>query len=134
MRRFAALFPVLLMLGCESMPPHRVIKFDSEPQGARVFIGMGPNEKDAEKARNYLGTTPLEWSVQEHLMDGDGEYFEPRGAFVYSMFVPRAVVFFADPPSGHTNLFPKRQVFHAETEFRPGDRIPVGIFFDLTKP
>lgn len=124
----------LYLVGCQSTPqPPKVIKIDSEPQGARVFVGMGPNEKDAAKTRSYLGTTPLEWSVPDEMVD-DGKYFKAPGALVYSMVVPPATVFFAEPSSSQTNLYPKSQVFHSGTSFTPADRIPLGIFFDLMKP
>jgi hypothetical protein len=134
MRLICALILSALFVGCQSTPrPPRVVKFDSEPQGARVFVGMGPNEGDAKKARNYLGMTPLEWTVPEEMIDDD-IYFRAPGALVYSMVVPPAVVFYAEPPASGTNLFPQTQVFHSGTTFTPADRIPLGVFFDLTKP
>lgn len=124
----------LVFVGCQSTPPPpRIVKIDSEPQGARVFVGMGPNEGDAQKTRNYLGTTPLEWTVPQEMID-DEIYFRAPGALVYSMVVPPAIVFYGDPPASQTNLFSKTQVFHSGTTFTPADRIPLGIFFDLTKP
>jgi hypothetical protein len=128
----ALLIAAVFAAGCASVPPQRSIKIDSEPQGARVFFGMGPNEGDARKARNYLGTTPLVWDVPPEMID-DGKYFKPPGALVYSLVVPPAIVFFAEPPDG-TNLFPRNQVFHGGTPFTPADQIPLGVFFDLRKP
>jgi hypothetical protein len=127
---------LLLLAGCETTPPPapKIIKIDSEPQGARVFIGMGPNEKDASKSRNYLGITPLEWVVPEEMMH-ERKYFKPPGnVFVYSDFVPPVTVFYAEPASTQTNVFSKTQLFHSGTHFKNPDQIPIGIFFDLTKP
>ena len=127
-----AIVAVALLCGCKTCPP-KIIKIDSEPQGARVFLGIGANEGDALKTRNYLGTTPLDWQVPEDMID-DCRYFEAKTVFLYSNFVSPAFTFFADPPATATNLFSKTQVFHTGTFFTPADPIPVGIFFNLTKP
>jgi hypothetical protein len=133
MQKLLFLFIVSLLSGCQTTPPPKpVIKIDSEPRGARIFFGSGPNEKDAEKTRSYLGVTPLEWTVPDQ--DNDNGKFKIDGSLVYSLAVPPAAVFFAEPPSGKTNLLRGKQVFHSGTPFVPGDKIPTGIFFDLTKP
>lgn len=126
MKKLLPLFA--LTIGCAN--PQHVIKIDSEPPGARVFFGSGPNEQSAEKSRSYLGKTPLEWTMTSDT----GNYFMVSGAPVYSSFVPPAAVFFCDPPTGSTNLYPQKQVFHRPTPFTAGDKVPQGVFFDLTKP
>jgi hypothetical protein len=133
MQKLYLLLSAILLVGCQTTPSQKaVVKIDSEPQGARIFFGSGPNEKDAEKTRSYVGTTPLEWTVPDR--DNDNGKFKVDGAFVYSMAVPPAAVFFAEPPTTETNLFAKKQVFHSGTILIPQDKIPTGIFFDLTKP
>jgi hypothetical protein len=38
------------MHGCQTTPPSNpIVKIDSEPQGARIFFGSGPNKKHPEK-------------------------------------------------------------------------------------
>jgi hypothetical protein len=129
-----ALFIALLFSGCASSPkvepPQAVIKIDSNPQGARIFYGEGPTEGVANKSRSYIGTTPLNWTVPKDLEENGR--FRISGAFLYSMAVPAAAVFYAEPTS--TNLFKKKQVYHTGVAFVPPDKIPEGIFFDLTKP
>jgi hypothetical protein len=112
-------------------PPIKTVHIDSQPRGARVFFGAGAQESDAEKTRQFLGVTPFDWQTQG---DGDGRFKNTGGVLIYSTFVPPAFVFFADPPSDATNLFAKRQVFHGGALVTPPDKIPEGVFFDLTKP
>jgi hypothetical protein len=120
----------LLLVGCATTDNTRAVKIDSDPPGARVFFGIGPNEDQADAAKNYIGTTPLEWRTKAR---GDGS-FEFEGIFVYSMAVRPAAVFTCEPTAAQTNLFKKRQVFHGGAMFQPPDKIPEGIFFDLRKP
>lgn len=133
MKNFTVIAGVAILCGCSTPCPPKIIKIDSEPQGARVFLGLGANDSDAMKTRNYLGKTPLDWEVPADMIE-DCRYFQPKSVFIYSSMVPPATIFFADPPTGATNLFPKTQVFHTGTMFTPSDPIPIGIFFDLTKP
>lgn len=109
----------------------RTIKIESEPTGARIFVGTGATESEALRVRNYLGTAPLDWVT---VAGEDGSFVSEGSIFVFSELVPHAVVFSADPPSGHTNLFPKRQIFHTGTQWKRGDKVPEGLFFDLTQP
>jgi hypothetical protein len=120
----------LILAACAAPDLKRTVHIDSEPRGARIFFGVGPKESDAEKTRNFLGVTPLDWVT---VADPNGG-FPIKGALIYSTFVPGAAVFTAEPPSGQTNLFSKRQVFHGGGLINPPDKVPEGIFFDLTKP
>ncbi len=121
----------LLLVGCAT--PVRVIKFDSEPQGARVFLTMGANEDMAKgTGRNFLGTTPFTWTTE---VNGDGSFKMERTHIpFYSDWVKPVAVFTAEPPSASTNLFTKREVYHGNANFQGGSQAPEGIFFDLTKP
>lgn len=124
------LLPLLLVACATPKDNTRIIKIDSEPRGARVFFGIGPNEDRADSAKNYIGVTPLEWKVEGN----DEGSFQWTGIFIYSAAVRPAAVFTAEPPSGSTNLYTKRAVYHGPAMFVPTDKIPEGIFFDLTKP
>lgn len=132
LRTLAPALLIVLAVGCASAPKDRkrTVKIDSDPPGARIFFGAGTNEGDAERKRSYIGTTPLTWITEGN---DEGE-FETKGALVYSVFVPGAAVFFAEPPANATNLFKKKQVFHGGGLVNPPDKIPEGVFFDLTKP
>jgi hypothetical protein len=118
---------VLLVAGCAA--PRFSMMIESEPAGARVFWSAGANEARAT-TRNYIGQTPCTWEGE---CEGDNTFKAP-GISVYSSFVPGAVVIEAEPPSGTTNLFPQRQVFHTSVHFHDGDKIPAKLFFDLAKP
>jgi hypothetical protein len=121
---------VLLAAGCAA--PTRTIKFDSDPQGAHVFMTMGANEDMAKNGRDYLGVTPFTWTTE---VNGDGSFKTDRSAIpFYSSFVQSVVVFTAEPPSGATNLYTKREVFHGNADYQKGNNAPQGVFFDLTKP
>lgn len=111
----------------------RTIKFDSEPQGARVFMTQGANQDIAKgQGRNYLGTTPFAWTTE---VNGDGTFKTESSAIpFYSDYVKPVVVFVAEPPTSSTNLFSKREVFHGSADWQPGNKTPDGVFFDLTKP
>jgi hypothetical protein len=121
-----------LLVGCAA--PTKTIKFDSEPRGARVFLVYGANENIAEgaKGRNFLGVTPFEWTTE---IEGNGTFkVKATEIPIYSEFVQSVIVFVADPPSGATNLYPQREVFHTDASFQRGTPAPDGMFFDLTKP
>jgi hypothetical protein len=124
------LFAVFLIAGCAA--PTKLIKFDSDPPGARVFIGTGDNEDIAKGGRNYIGQTPCQWTTE---IEGDGT-FKRHGAGIpfYSDFVQSVVVVTFEPPSTETNLFAHHDVFHLHTAFQPGTKVPDGIFFDMHKP
>jgi hypothetical protein len=122
-------FSAFLIAGCASGPPVN-IRLESDPPGARVFFGMGPNEETADGAKQYLGVTPTNWLCKPN-RDGS---FDLPGALVYSIVVPPVAVFTAVPPDGATNLFTKRQVYHGGTIATPPDKVPGAIFFDLRKP
>jgi hypothetical protein len=124
------LLSMLLIAGCAA--PTKIIKFDSDPPGARVFVTSGDNEDIAKGGRNYIGQTPCQWTAQ---IDGDGTFHrDGSGIPFYSHFVQSVVVFTFDPPSGETNLFSHHEVFHLTTAFQPGTKVPDGIYFDLRKP
>ena len=116
------------LTGCATKDLSRTMLIDSKPQGARVFVGFGAKEEDADKSRQYLGVTPLKWTTKG---DDQGRW-HLDGAFLYSMFVTPCAVFTAEADG--TNVFSRRQVFHAGSFAAAPDRIPEGIFFDLTKP
>ena len=124
------LLPLLCLAGCSTAVPTRTINIESQPQGARVFVGIGANEDFAKKGRQFIGTTPFHWTTE---VNSDGT-FKLSGALVYSMFVPPVAVFTAEPPTGATNLFTKREIFHGGTVATSPTKAPEGIFFDLTKP
>jgi len=120
----------VLLAGCAT--PTRTIKFDSDPEGARIFLTMGADENMAKGARNYLGTTPFTWTTK---VNGDGTFkLEHTGIPVFSSFIQPVAVFTAEPASGQTNLFSKREVYHGNATFQGGNKAPEGMFFDLTKP
>src|SRR5258708_5410420 len=129
MKRIIPLLLACIIAGCAGPKP-KTVNIQSDPPGARIFFGTGPNEDFTKSSRQYIGTAPFVWTCQPK---GDGS-FNLQGALVYSIFVPPVAVFSADPPSGATNLFQKRQVFHGGTIATPADKVPEGIFFDLTKP
>lgn len=108
-----------LVVGCAA-PPKQTIHFDSQPAGARVFYGLGPNDKFAEP-KTYLGTTPFQWAPDQ---DGKGQFKIP-GALVYSTFVPPSIIFEAR----WTNGSPERVTFHGGSIVSGPDKIPPGIFF-----
>ena len=120
----------LLLVGCAA--PTKTIRFESEPQGARVFQVFGANENiaDGARGRNFLGVTPF-WTTET---EGDGT-FKPKASEIpfYSEFVQSVVVFVAEPPSGATNLFVQREVFHINASFQRGTPVPDGIFFQMDK-
>jgi hypothetical protein len=84
----------------------RTIDFTSEPAGARVFFGVGANDKFAEP-KTFLGETPFTWTPEQ---TGNGEFKLP-GALVYSTFVPPVIIFEAR----WTNGAAARQSFHGGT-------------------
>ena len=140
MQKVLSLLILVALCGCATPEPTRrgphgevlkpndhVVHIESNPTGARIFFGVGANEDQAERSRSYIGTAPFDWIVEGR---GNGE-FKIDGAFVYSMVVPPAAVFMAEPTA--TNLFTKRQVFHTGTAWTAGDKIPTGLFFDNTK-
>lgn len=122
---------VCLLVGCAA--PTKTIRFESEPQGARVFQVFGANEDiaDGAKGRNFLGVTPFQWTTE---VEGDGT-FKPKATEIplYSEFVQSVVVFVAEPPNGSTNLYPQREVFHVNATFQRGTPAPDGIFFQMDK-
>jgi len=120
------------LAGCKTLPPTRTIKLDSDPPGARVFVTRGRDQGDAKSGgRNYVGTTPCQWTVE---VNKDGTFKKPdEGIPFYSDFVQSVVMFTAEPPSGATNLFTQREVFHNAAEFQPGNNAPDGVFFDMHK-
>jgi hypothetical protein len=122
----------IFVVGCAA--PTKTIKFDSEPRGARVFQVFGANENiaDSAKGRNFLGVTPFEWTTET---EGDGT-FKPKASEIpfYSEFVQSVVIFIAEPPTGATNVFPQREVFHINASFQRGTPVPDGIFFQMDKP
>ncbi len=121
---------VFLLAGCATAQPPVNIRIESDPPGARVFFGVGPNEQSADSGKQYLGVTPCTWSYQPNR---DGTFKLP-GALVYSIFVPPVAVFTAVPPNDGTNFFTKRQMYHGGTVATPPDKVPAAIFFDLRKP
>jgi hypothetical protein len=128
-KAFLVLF--CLLVGCAA--PTKTIKFDSEPRGARVFQLFGANEDIASgsKGRNFLGVTPFDWTTE---VNGDGTFKEKSTSIpVYSSFVQSVIVFVAEPPSGATNLFVQREIFHTNAQFQRGTPVPDGIFFQLDK-
>lgn len=126
--RAKSLFPLLCLLtvGCKNI---YTVHFESEPPGARVFFGAGPNEDMAKES--YIGQTPVAW---EYEGDGDRRFKNEHGIPFYSDFVKQAIVFRAEPPNPTPGLYEQRQVFHSPALFQAGDRIPDKIFFDLRKP
>jgi hypothetical protein len=125
------LFAVCLLL-CGCAAPTRLIKFDSEPRGARIFLTIGADENMAKGARNFLGMTPFTWTTE---VNGDGTFKVEHAAIpVFSDFIQSVAVFTAEPPSGQTNLFTKREVYRGNAAYQRGNKVPEGIFFDLTKP
>lgn len=136
------LLPVVFAVGCLSVPAGRdaqgnllpkgqhLVKVRSEPPGARVFVSYAANEDSAKTSRSYLGTTPFDWPVTGN---PDGSFKLP-GALVYSIFVPPVAVFTAEPGTNAAGQYPQRMVIHGGTIATPAERIPEGIFFDMTKP
>jgi hypothetical protein len=111
---------LLLLAGCAAPAP-RVIQFSSEPAGARVFYGVGANDKFAEP-KTFLGICPFTWTPEQ---TGNGEFKLP-GALVYSTFVPPVIIFEARWTNGAT----ARESFHGGTIATGADKIPTAIFFE----
>jgi hypothetical protein len=65
------LFPLAAIIFAGCAAPMRTINFDSQPQGAHVFMTTGINEDSAKGARDYLGTTPFQWTTE---VEGDGTF------------------------------------------------------------
>lgn len=120
------LFLLILAVGygCGT-PPKKTIRFESEPQGARVFFSTGINEDAAKGNKNFIGTTPFDWTTQ---VKGNGEFDNLPGAFMYSGFVQPVAVFTA---TLGTNS--QTKVFHGGTTFAPADKAPDGVFFDFSQ-
>lgn len=128
--KFLLPLAAIILAGCAA--PMKTISFDSQPQGARVFMTTGINEDSAKGARDYLGTTPFQWTTE---IEGNGAFkIQSAGIPFYSSFVQSVVVFTAEPPNDATNLYTKKEVYHGNAEFQHADKAPEGIFFDLTKP
>jgi hypothetical protein len=128
--KFLLPLAAIILAGCAA--PMKTINFDSQPQGARVFMTTGKNEDSAKGGRNYLGTTPFQWTTET---EGDGTFkIQSDNIPFYSSFVQSVVVFTAEPPNDATNLYTKREVYHGRAQFQHADQVPQGIFFDLTKP
>jgi len=117
----------VLLAGCAA--PRFSMMIESEPTGAKVFWAAGANEA-AAKNRNYIGQTPCSWEGE---CKRNHTFKAPRIPF-YSKWVPGVVIVTAEPPSGSTNLWPQRRVFHSDARFHDGDPIPARLFFDLTRP
>jgi hypothetical protein len=103
------------------------IKFDSQPEGAHVFMVAGA--QGASDARDYVGVTPCEITVKG---TRSGYFITPKPPFVGS-FVSGTVKFTAEPPGGSTNLFSQSESFRTPARFKGGNKIPHAIFFDLTR-
>jgi len=128
--KFLLPLAAIIFAGCAA--PMKTINFDSQPQGAHVFMTTGINEDSAKGARDYLGTTPFQWTTET---EGDGTFkIQSAGIPFYSSFVQSVVVFTAEPPNDATNLYTKKEVYHGNAQFQHADKVPQGIFFDLTKP
>jgi hypothetical protein len=110
----------LALAGCAAPAP-RSINFASEPAGARVFFGVGANDKFAEP-KTFLGECPFTWTPEQ---TGNGEFKLP-GALVYSTFIPPVIIFEAR----WTNGASARQSFHGGTIATGAEKIPPGIFFE----
>lgn len=110
----------VLAAGCAA-PPLRQIKFDSEPSGARVWCGIGANEKLAKPVQ-YVGQTPCEWAPPQ---DRDGKFIF-KGIVGYSVFVPPVILFEARWTNGQIS----RVTFHGGTAVKSRDDIPQAVFFE----
>jgi hypothetical protein len=128
MKLIIPLLAIAICAGCAT-PTTKTVRFESDPPGARVFVAYGADEKSA-KAKDFLGVTPFDWQAELNAKGG----FKVPAIAVYSWFVQPVVVFTAQPTNGATNLFARHQVFHGSTILLPKDKVPSGIFFDLTKP
>ena len=128
--KFLFLLATMILAGCAT--PVKTVLFDSQPRGARVFMTIGMNEDSAKRGKDYLGTTPFQWTTE---IERDGTFkIQSDNIPFYSSFVQSVVVFTAEPPNDSTNLYTKKEVYHGKAEFQHADKVPEGIFFDLTKP
>ena len=126
MKRFLPLAALAaLFAGCASPLPQKTVRIESDPPGARVFISTAVNATSAALGKDYLGTTPCEWTTTTRR---NGGFILPEGPFG---FTPGVIIFSAEPPHGDTNLVSARQIFHGEAHFIDEDKVPSGIFFDL---
>jgi hypothetical protein len=125
------LFPLLLAVivtGCSSTKQYPV-RLESDPPGARVFLSLGANAKQAAKNRSYLGQTPC---TVEITGDRKGFFKLPEIAFM-SSYVAGAAIFTAEPPSGASNQFTQTITYRGKSEYVTGDKIPQAVFFDMSK-
>lgn len=129
----SALFLVaaLVVVGCahtpteaEFDPYHRTVRFESDPPGARVFIGHTGGEAPP-LAWEYLGTTPCTNKVA---CTDDGFVDPQYRVAVVSQFVPPRLVFMAIG-NDRTNYVSLR----GRTRWRSADKLPSALFFDLEK-
>jgi hypothetical protein len=136
MKIILTLLCAAFLCGCETTQQYTV-KIESDPPGAHVYMSATASPKKASPkhpaytgARNFLGTTPCTASIT-----GDGEgYFKLPKIIYMSKYVGGQAVFTAEPPSSETNLFTQTIIFHGNTKYANGDKIPTGIFFDMHKP
>jgi len=112
--------------GCRTPPPIRTVRIETDPPGARVYFGIAGTPERAREQRQYVGASPCVLTVP---CDEDGRFVN-----TVSSFARPVAVFYADPPSGTTNLHAKSQTFAVPAAFVRPPPIPSAVFLDLTKP
>lgn len=117
--------------GGEPPPPRyqHTVKFESDPEGMRVYFGEGGEVPLAEKARSFVGITPCETKVK---CDSAG-LFNISGIKLYNSFRPAVAVFEAEPPAADTNLFKQQVTYDGDAHFKHADKVPDAVFFDMHK-
>ena len=122
--------PVIFLFGCQSCPPTRAMRIESDPPGVRVFYTVGINAlSGGAMNREYVGQTPCSYNCP---VDCDGKFDLPQIALV-SKVMPTLAVFTAESPTDSTNLFTRHQVFRGSAFMMDADNVPGAIFFDLHK-
>ena len=116
-----------LLAACAS-PERKVIRFESDPPGARVFYDFNAAGNQSE-GQSYIGQTPCEGRFE---IEGDGSFKLPRVP-IYSDFKRPAITFTAKAPPGVTGSPSQQKTFYGPALFYPPDKAPEAVFFDFRR-
>lgn len=129
MRTLLAVLVLVLVCGCRTgpkPPPPTQVYFDSNPQGARIYLSYASGDRKPT-AREYMGQTPCTNCIPS---DSDGVLDIRRdGIIILNRFVPVTAVVEAE--SG-TNT--RTQTIRGPATWKTSDRVPSAMFFDFTRP
>jgi len=131
--KIALLLASILIAGCVTHPiankigrAQKSIRVETEPPGMRIYFAIASDLNEAEANKSYIGQSPCSVVVK---VDSDGRFVNPISGFIHPV-----AVFFAEPDSTTTNLFPKSQSFKIPAAFYYAPKAPDGVFFDMRKP